>query len=210
MAKEIKIGSLYGAWLVQKKLSYKQAYQCLCTACGHAVKNIRVYDLISGKTRLCKSCSVTASKSSHGMSESSEYNSWVHMIQRCHNAQNKDYENYGGRGIEVCALWRSSFEAFYMMVGPKPTPEHTIERIDYNKGYESGNVKWATKLEQSLNKRDNVNLTINGVTKAVSQWAIDSPVSSFTIYKRLHRGWLEKHGAEYTVFTPSCKEDSNG
>jgi hypothetical protein len=113
------------------------------------------------------------------------------MIQRCHNPNNKDYKNYGGRGIKVCDMWRESFEAFYMMLGPKPSAEYTIERIDYNKGYEPGNVKWATRQEQVLNKSDNVNVTIDGETKAVSQWAKDErcSVTEFTIYKRLKRGW---------------------
>ena len=200
---DVEEGKLFGAWLVQKKLSYGQKYKCLCTICKITYRNIRGYDLIKGKTRMCRKCSVKATKSSHGMSDTPEYNTWVHMIQRCHNPKNKDYENYGGRGITVCDLWKNSFEAFYMSVGPRPKVEYTIERIDYNKGYEPGNVKWATRQEQVLNKGDNVNITIDGVTKTVSQWALDAPVSSFTIYKRYKRGWLTKHGAYATVFTPS-------
>lgn len=205
MAVEVQIGDIYGAWLVQKKLDYGQKYRCVCTACGQTVKNIRVYDLIKAKSRMCKRCSVQASKSSHGMSDTPEYNTWVHMIQRCHNPSNKDYKHYGERGIQVCDIWRESFEAFYMCVGAKPTPEHTIERLEYNKNYEPGNVTWATRTTQNRNKRDNINLTIDGITQTVSMWATDPrcTVTAFTIYKRLSRGWLQTYGAEHTVFSPS-------
>ena len=139
------------------------------------------------------------------MSDTPEYNTWVHMNQRCHNPRNKDYENYGGRGIEVYPIWRKSFEAFYMTIGPKPFPEATIERIDDDRGYEPGNVKWIGREEQVLNKRDNIYIEIDGVSKTVSQWAKESPVNEFTIYKRVKRGWLEKYGPYKTVFQPSSR-----
>ena len=199
--RELEIGSVYGAWLIKEKLPKKQKYRCQCTACGQTVQDIRVYDLTTGKTRQCRGCAVSASRRTHQLSRTTEYNTWQHIIQRCHNPNNKDYPNYGGRGIEVYPLWRDSFEAFYFMMGDKPEPHYTIERIDHNGNYEPGNVKWLPKEEQSLNKRDNVNLTIDGVTKTVSQWAVDSPVSGFTIYKRIDRGWSPKRA----VFTPSRK-----
>jgi hypothetical protein len=115
------------------------------------------------------------------------------MCQRCHNPNNKDYPNYGGRGIQVWEPWRESFEAFLLMVGKRPDPDYTIERIDYNKGYEPGNVKWASRAEQTRNKRDNVKLTLFGETKTVTEWALDprcgANITHFTIYKRLDRGW---------------------
>jgi len=123
------------------------------------------------------------------------------MIQRCHNSNNKDYKNYGGRGIYVCDLWRGSFEAFLFMVGKRPNLTDTIERIDTNRGYEPGNVRWASRAEQNVNTRSNVKLTIDNETKTVSEWSRDSrcSVSMFTIYKRLNRGW----DSEKAVFTPS-------
>lgn len=147
---------------------------------------------------MCRRCSVGLSKTTHGASPygqaSPEYTTWVHMIQRCHNPKNKDYKNYGARGIAVCDMWRDSFEAFLLMVGKRPFPEATIERLDYNKGYEPGNVKWASRAEQNLNTRSNVRLTIDGETKTVSEWSRDPrcAVSMFTIYKRLDRGWDHK------------------
>jgi len=154
---------------------------------------------------MCKRCSVGLSKTTHGASPygkaSPEYVTWVHMIQRCHNPTNKDYKNYGGRGITVCDMWRDSFEAFLFMVGKRPNIKDTIERIDTNKGYEPGNVRWASRAEQNVNTRSNVKLTIDGETKTVSEWSRDERcvVSMFNIYKRLERGW----NAKDAVFLPS-------
>jgi hypothetical protein len=112
------------------------------------------------------------------------------MIQRCHNPNCKDYPNYGGRGIEVCQLWRDSFDAFYLMVGPRPDPEDTLDRIDSNGNYEPGNVRWATRTEQTRNQRSNINVEIDGVSKTIAEWSEEPwcTVSKFTVYKRIAAG----------------------
>lgn len=201
---EVELGRKYGAWtvLAEGKTPGKALVVC---DCGRTEREIRKYDLVNAKSLMCRSCSISLSKTSHGAAPygkaSPEYTTWVHMIQRCHNPNNKDYKNYGGRGIEVCELWRESFEAFLLMVGERPTLKHTIERIDTNKSYEPGNVKWATRFEQNQNQRSNVNLTIDGETKTVSEWSRDPrcTVSMFTIYKRLDRDWSH----EDAVLKPS-------
>lgn len=190
MAVQVEIGRRFGRWVVKERLNYAQKYRCQCD-CGNE-SNVRVYDLLSNKSQMCRSCSTAASKSSGDpISITTEYNTWVHINQRCHNPSNKDYPNYGGRGIYVYPLWRESYEAFLMYIGKKPHPSYTIERLDVNKGYEPGNVKWATRDEQALNKRNNVYLTINDITKTVVEWSKDPicVVPLKTIYKRLERGW---------------------
>ena len=189
MAIEVEIGRKFGRWIVVEKLSYKQKYLCRC-ACGHE-QNIRVYDLLKGKTLMCRTCSAKASASGTAVSNTPEYNTWVHINQRCHNPKNKDFKNYGGRGIEVYSLWRESFEAFFMYIGAKPAPSYSIERLDVNKGYSPGNVTWATKVDQARNKRTNVRVDIDGEIKTVAAWAED-PLCSVplkTVYKRIERGW---------------------
>lgn len=190
MAQEVQVGQRFGLWVVKAKLTYGQKYLCQCD-CG-AESNVRVYDLVKGKTTMCKSCASRAAKSpGDPVSTTTEYNTWVHINQRCHNPKNKDYHNYGGRGIHVYPLWRESYEAFLMYIGKKPTPKHSIERIDVNKGYEPGNVKWADNIEQARNKRSNVFVEIDGENKTVVEWSTDPrcKVPVKTIYKRIERGW---------------------
>lgn len=101
----------------------------------------------------------------HGMIGTPEYKTWARMKNRCFNVGGPDYPNYGGRGITVCEEWRSDFMAFFNHVGPRPTPKHSIDRIDNDKGYEPGNVRWATVAEQNLNRRPIVTGDEHGNTK---------------------------------------------
>lgn len=76
------------------------------------------------------------------------------MKQRCRkDKQDETYRNYAGRGIDVCKKWRESFAAFLADVGPRPSPELTLDRINNDGDYEPGNVRWATRIEQNNNTR---------------------------------------------------------
>lgn len=100
-------------------------------------------------------------KTTHGMASknvkrrSRLYTLWNGMRQRCHNPNQHHYARYGGAGIKVCEEWRNSFEAFYRDMGepPKDGQRWTLDRIDVYKGYEPGNVRWATYSQQQANKR---------------------------------------------------------
>lgn len=86
-------------------------------------------------------------------SRTPEYKAWIAMRQRCANPRASGYRHYGGRGIRVCDEWEHSFAAFLECVGPRPSPEHSIDRIDVDGHYEPGNVRWATINEQASNRR---------------------------------------------------------
>jgi hypothetical protein len=75
------------------------------------------------------------------------------MRNRCNNPNNKEWWNYGGRGIKVCQRWQDSYENFLADMGRRPSLSHSIERQDNNKGYEPGNCRWATPKEQGANRR---------------------------------------------------------
>ena len=111
------------------------------------------------------------------------------MNDRCSNPRNKDYKNYGGRGIEVCARWRS-FANFLTDMGPRPGPGYSIDRYPNTNGnYESNNCQWATTKQQNRNTRRNHLITFNGKTQCLSAWAEETSLPWDRILWRLNNGW---------------------
>lgn len=135
----------------------------------------------------------------HGLTNTPEYTAWRSMIARCTIPSASHYAEYGGRGIRVCEHWRRSFLAFFGHVGARPSATHSLDRIDPNGHYEPGNVRWATRQEQSRNQRSNRMLTIDGERMCLTDWSKRSPVSAAAITRRLDAGW-DDHSA---VFAPS-------
>ena len=149
------------------------------------------YSVRSGKVTSCQDCAkerVRLASVKHGKTETPEFEIWMGMHTRCYNAKRKEFKNYGGRGIVICNRWRESFENFLADMGHRPSPNHSIERYDNDGNYEPGNCKWATDTEQSNNRRTNVNVTINGVTKTASQWANEYGVQATTVLLRHRQG----------------------
>lgn len=91
------------------------------------------------------------------------FSTWSSMITRCYNPKRKNYVDYGGRGIKVCDEWQGDcgFENFIKDMGNRPSPKHSIDRIDVNGDYTPENCRWATSHEQSSNRTDNSYLFIN-------------------------------------------------
>ncbi len=130
----------------------------------------------------------------HGHSQigkrTAEYRSWAAMIARCTCPSQPCYYRYGGRGITVCQRWLDSFQAFYSDMGDKPTPAHTLDRIDGNGDYCPENCRWATRKEQGVNRDSTIYLELNGVRLTIEQWAKRLNIKRNLIKDRYHRGWL--------------------
>lgn len=114
------------------------------------------------------------------------------MLHRCHNEFDKDFKNYGGRGIVVCDRWRTSFENFLADVGRKPSPAHQIDRKDNDKGYEPGNVRWTTAVGNANNRRGNRTMTLNGRSMTIAQWAKELGCDRRMLWKRIKLGWTDE------------------
>jgi len=123
--------------------------------------------------------------------QSAEYSIYHSMIKRCYKPKNPSYPHYGGRGIKVCDEWLGvgGFSKFIEHIGLRPSRLHSIDRIDNNKGYEPGNVRWATAIEQCRNKSDNRMITALGKTQCLSAWVEETGITRGSIKGRLEKGW---------------------
>lgn len=133
-----------------------------------------------------------------GAAQTPEYAAWRSMIARCESRTWRDFPNYGGRGIRVCDRWRHSFDAFVSDVGRRPSSTHSLDRIDVDGNYESGNVRWATLEEQANNKRNTLRLTVRGETKTATEWMRIAGLTRRALDARIASGWTP----EQIVDTP--------
>jgi DNA-binding CsgD family transcriptional regulator len=121
----------------------------------------------------------------HGMSNSPEFSCWHGMKSRCLNKNSKNYHRYGGRGITICERWLNSFENFYEDMGPKPSPNHSIDRKNNNGNYEPSNCRWATAKEQLDNREITVRTKLNGELLTVSEISDILKMNRHTVYNRI-------------------------
>lgn len=192
-------GQKFHRWEVLEKVpkgSYPNTYwRCQCE-CG-TVRDVYAGSLIGNKSLSCgcwKREVASRVHKKHGGSNARPchplYPNWCAMKQRCSNPNNKRWHRYGGRGITVCDRWLNSFQAFLDDMGPRPSPDHTIERIDNDEDYCPSNCRWATPQEQARNRRTSRTLTFQGQTKTLVEWVEVTGLTRATIESRLDRmGW---------------------
>lgn len=171
----------------------KRRWNCVCE-CGNATLVLGV-QLCSGRTASCGCLHrdrMREINTTHGMAGTPEYQAWWNMLARCTNPEHDWYSDYGGRGIQVCERWRDSFENFYADMGPRPSPDHSLDRENNDGNYEPGNVRWATKPQQNRNLRVNALMTLNGKSATAAEWAEITGISAITIATRRKRGWSDE------------------
>lgn len=167
----------------------------LCKYCGSEFKT-KLHSISSGHTKSCGCMSnkLGANKRTvHGHNtragKSGEYTSWECMINRCYNEKHPNHTYYSGFGIIVCDRWKNSFENFLADMGPKPTPEHTLDRFPNQHGiYEPINCRWASKVEQSDNRVNVKLLEYNNKKQSMARWSEDYSISYNILRNRIKRG----------------------
>jgi hypothetical protein len=154
-----------------------------------------------------------------------------HAIDRCYNDKHPHYGNYGGRGIRVSEEWRDpvrGFPRFFIHIGPRPSPDHSLDRINNDGNYETGNVRWATRSEQQNNRRPKPKvdlrdygwgaakpktvakrgghsplLNLDGKCQTVVDWAKELDLKAATIRQRIDRGWPMEKVLDGRLYNPA-------
>ena len=182
----------------------KARWVCLCD-CG-AETTVDARNLRSGSSKSCgchRSERMEDLNARHLLSRTPEHDAWRHMRYRCFNPNAENFSDYGGRGITVCQQWES-FERFYADMGPRPSPRHSLDRIDNDGDYTPDNCRWATPQQQNRNKRNNTRLSHHGRTLTLSGWSKELSISVNTLSERLSKGW----SASQTLTTPVDSQQS--
>lgn len=166
-------------------------WKCVCD-CGNECYIVS-RSLISGATKSC-GCFMQESRGksriTHHKSNEKIYLTWQSMRKRCESPNNKNFTDYGGRGIKVCEEWRNDFQAFYDWAMANGYADNlTIDRIDVNGNYEPSNCRWVSRKIQSNNRRNNVYLTYKGETHTISEWGEIKNIKPSVLYQRKRKGW---------------------
>lgn len=185
-------GQRFGRWAVDSRVQDGPPgpihWWCICD-CGTR-KMVAQSSLRRGRSKSCGCLSADLHRT-HGQTKRPEFQIWDQMKQRCLNPRHHSYSSYGGRGIRVHEDWICSFAAFLEAVGPRPSPKHSLDRIDNSGHYEPGNVRWITQSQQLRNTRRNRLVTANGKTQTLADWADETGLPYNTIYSRFRLGWSD-------------------
>lgn len=196
-------GQKFGRLLVIKLESSTSKTRWLCKCdCG----NERIVHGTSLKKGTTVSCGCygkerrTALHTIHGKRSVPEYAIWNGIKNRCLNPNLRSYPNYGGRGITICDRWRDDFQAFYEDMGPRPSPDHSVDRIDTNGPYSPENCKWSTRVEQARNRRPRSKTGYSGVYKLKNRWIVRIGIAGMLInlgsYKTIEEAVKARKEAE--------------
>lgn len=220
------VGARFGRLVIVEIVNARYAL-CLCD-CGTA-KRVHRSSLTRGKNnarscgcilreryerlrtelpRLCVAARA-ARGVPRGVSKAAEYGIWAGMRARCLNPKNTAYARYGGRGIAICERWEV-FSNFLADVGPRPSKNHSIDRVDNSKGYYPDNVRWATAKEQMRNRRVNHVIEHGGLILTLAGWAERTGLKATTIIGRLGCGWPPGEAVSTPLIPPHLRPRGRG
>lgn len=181
--------------------------------CSNPPEVVQAGGLITGTTKSCgrAGCPYYGGVR-HGHTRDGQtsltYSSWRAMVKRCTNENNAHYAEYGGRGILIDARWHVplgtghanvGFLNFLADLGPRPSIQHSLDRIDNDGPYAPGNVRWSLPKGQARNTRRNISLTWQGQTHTLAGWAEQLGLAYETLrHRHVYRGW----SVERTLTTP--------
>lgn len=197
------IGKTFGLWrvvgLAGKRINTSGFFwHCHCSCGGTGI--VAGSSLKGGDSTSCGCNRVrfaSAQFTTHGRSHTPEHDTWMRMRQRCCNPKIKQWKDYGGRGIKVCERWQT-FEYFLEDMGPKPSPRHSIDRINNDGNYEPSNCRWALPKQQARNTSRNRLISFARETMCLAAWEEKLGLPEHTLTSRLSQGWSE----ERAVATP--------
>ena len=200
-----RAGDMFGLWtfLAPDRASggYRWVVQCFCGS----QRTVVAQDLRSGRSRSCgctwagpgRPLKTGKTNKTHGVGyECKEYRTWRNAKNRCYNPKAEKFPRYGERGVTMDETWAASYEAFLAGVGRAPSPKHSLDRRDNDKGYVPGNVYWATAKEQANNSSKTVRLTVDEQTHPLTYWAEKLQVRAGNIRFRLNAGWTDRQAIE--------------
>lgn len=164
--------------------SGNRVYLCECPRCGNIVEMYA-----SHYYRGSMSCHCLDTKSSR------LYSIWINMKTRCYNENSPIYQNYGARGISICDEWKQDFRTFESWAISHSYQDNlSIDRIDNDGNYEPSNCRWVTSDVQSNNKRNNVSITIDGVTKNFKEWC-----KHYNLNYKTEHDYYSRHGMDVWI-----------
>lgn len=171
---------------VKKRVAW---WVCVCDCELKTEKEVRASSLLRGTSMSCGCMSKLGHKLVHGYNKTTEYRIWLQIKGRCYCKSNKQYKDYGGRGIKMSDDWKNSFESFLVDMGKRPSANLSIDRIDNDGDYCFENCRWATNEEQANNRRSSKKIFFNGKNLTLRQWAIELCKDYDKMAIKIDNGW---------------------
>lgn len=189
-------GLKFGRLTVVERYPAPSSWVCECT-CGTQIV-AKSNNIQNGNTSSCGCLRRETSSRrnrTHGLSRTPEWRAWAAMNSRCRPGRSQDAARYAERGIAVADEWKTDFPAFLAEIGPRPSPRHSVDRIDNNKGYQPGNVRWATPAEQTRNQERNHLVDHEGTVLTLTDFAALHGVTMSALSVRIHYHHCTPHEA---------------